>query len=49
MTLPEKGDNLFGEMNNNKTFDEIKRRLQRPPVFHLPNRHGRFQLYSDTS
>ena len=49
MTLLEKGDNLFGEMNNNKPFDEIKHRLQRPPVLHLPNRHGCFQLYSDTS
>ena len=32
-----------------QAFDEIKRRLQRPPVLHLPNRHGHFQLYSDTS
>ena len=23
--------------------------LQRPPVFYLPDRHGRFQLYSETS
>ena len=30
-------------------FDEIKHRLQRPPVLHLPDRHGQFQLYSDTS
>ena len=29
--------------------DEIKCRLQRPPVLHLPDRHGCFQLYSDTS
>ena len=32
-----------------KAFYEIKCGLQRPPVLHLPNRHGRFQLYSDTS
>ena len=32
-----------------KAFDEIKHRPQRPPVLHLPDRHGRFQLYSDTS
>ena len=32
-----------------KAFDEIKHRLQRPPVLHLPNRHGWFQLYSDTT
>ena len=30
-------------------FDEIKYRLQKPSVLHLPDRHGRFQLYSDTS
>ena len=32
-----------------QAFDEIKHRLQRPPVLHLPDRYGRFQLYSDTS
>ena len=32
-----------------KGLYEIKHRLQRPPVLHLPDRHGRFQLYSDTS
>ena len=32
-----------------QAFDEIKHRLQRPSVLHLPDRHGRFQLYSDTS
>ena len=32
-----------------KAFEEIKHRLQRPPVLHLPDRHGWFQLYSDTS
>ena len=32
-----------------KAFEEIKHRLQRPPVLHLLNRHGQFQLYSDTS
>ena len=32
-----------------QAFDEIKCRLQRPPVLHLPDRHGCFQLYSDTS
>ena len=30
-------------------FDEIKRRLQKPPVLHLPDGKGRFHLYSDTS
>ena len=31
------------------TFDEIKCRLQTPPVLHLPDGKGRFHLYSDTS
>ena len=30
-------------------FDEIKSRLQKPPVLHLPDNKGRFHLYSDTS
>ena len=30
-------------------FEEIKCRLIRPPVSHLPNSTGRFHLYSDTS
>ena len=31
------------------SFDEIKCRLIKPPVLHMPNRTGRFHLYSDTS
>ena len=30
-------------------FDEIKRRLQKPPVLHLHDGKGRLHLYSDTS
>ena len=30
-------------------MDEIKCRLQKPPVLHLPDGKGRFHLYSDTS
>ena len=30
-------------------FDEIKCRLKKPPVLHLPDGKGRFHLYSDTS
>ena len=30
-------------------FEEIKRRLIKPPVLHIPNKTGRFHLYSDTS
>ena len=31
------------------TFNEIKSRLQKPPVLHLPDSKERFHLYSDTS
>ena len=30
-------------------FEEIKHRLIRPPVLHLPNSTGIFHLYSDTN
>ena len=30
-------------------FDEIKNRLQKPPVLHLPDGKGTFHLYSDTN
>ena len=29
--------------------DKIKCRLVKPPVLHMPNKTGRFHLYSDTS
>ena len=44
-----KGRQLIWGEEQQKAFDEIKCRLQRPPVLHLPNRHGKFQLYADTS
>ena len=47
--LTTKGKQFLWENKQQQAFDEIKCRLQRPPVLHLPNRHGRFQLYSDTS
>ena len=30
-------------------FEEIIHRLQKPPVLHMADKIGRFQLYSDTS
>ena len=30
-------------------FTEIKSRLQKPPVLHLPDNKGRFHLYSDVT
>ena len=47
--LTRKGRQFIWEYEQQKAFDEIKHRLQRPPVLHLPGRHGQFQLYSDTS
>ena len=47
--LTRKGRQFLWGKEQQQAFDEIKRRLQRPPVLHLPNRHGHFQLYSDTS
>ena len=47
--LTRKGRQFIWGEEQQRAFDEIKGRLQRPPVLHLPNRHGRFQLYSGTS
>ena len=47
--LTRKGRQFIWGEEQQKAFNEIKHRLQRPPVLHLPDRHGRFQLYSDTS
>ena len=49
MTSLEKGDSLFGEEEQQNALEDIKIRLQIPPVLHLPDRKGRFQLWSDTS
>ena len=43
-------DRLFIWRQEQQTaFDEIKGRLQKPAVLHLPDGKGRFHLYSDTS
>ena len=47
--LTIKGRQFIWREEQQKAFDEIKCRLQGPPVLHLPDRHGQFQLYSDTS
>ena len=47
--LTRKGRQFIWGNEQQQAFDEIKCRLQRPPVLHLPDRHGCFQLYSDTS
>ena len=47
--LTRKGKQFLWGKEQQQAFDEIKCRLQRPPVLHLPDRHGHFQLYFDTS
>ena len=38
--LIRKGRQFFGGEEQQKAFEEIKGRLQRPPVLHLPDRQG---------
>ena len=46
--LTRKGRSFIWEQEQ-VAFEEIKRRLQKPPILHLPDNKGRFHLYSDTS
>ena len=39
---------ILGEEQQN-AFEDIKHRLIRPLIVHMPNHEGRFHLYSDTS
>ena len=47
--LTRKGRHLIWEEEQQGTFEEIKSRLQKLPVLHMPDRRGRFLFYSDTS
>ena len=47
--LTRKGKQFVWGKEQQEAFEEIKRRLQKSPVLHMPDRIGRFQLYSDTS
>ena len=47
--LTRKGKQFVWGVEQHSTFQEIKQRLQKPPVLHMPDKIGRFQLYSDTS
>ena len=47
--LTRKGRQFVWGKEQQDAFEEVKRRLQKPPVLHMPDKVGRFQLYSDTS
>ena len=47
--LMRKGRQFVWGVGQKNAFEEITHRLQKPPVLHMPNKIGRFQLYSDTS
>ena len=40
---------FWGGKEQQDFFEEIKHRLIKPSVLHIPNMMGRFHLYSDTS
>ena len=43
------GKPLYWRKEQQDSFGEIKHRLMKLPVSHMPNKTGRFHLYSDTS
>ena len=47
--LTKKGRPFLWGKEQQDAFEEVKNRLQKPPVFSMPNTKGRFILYSDTS
>ena len=47
--LTQKGRPFPWGKEQQNSFEEIKCRLLKPPVLHMPNTTGRFHFYSDTS
>ena len=47
--LTKKGRPFVWGEEQQKVFEEVKNRLLKPPVLSMPDRKGRFLLYSDTS
>ena len=47
--LTRKGRHFIWGKEQQDAFDEIKARLQKNPVLSMPDKRGRFTLYSDTS
>ena len=47
--LTRKGRPFNWGKEQQDSFEETKRRLIKPPVMHMPNKTGRFHLYSESS
>ena len=47
--LTRKGRPFIWRKEQQDSFEEIKHRLIKPPILHMPNKTGRFHLYSNTS
>ena len=47
--MTRKGRPFIWGKEQQDSFEEIKHRLIKPPVLHMPNKTERFHLYSDTS
>ena len=47
--LTSKCRQFIWEKEQQNAFEEIKCRVIKPPVIHMPNNTGRLHLYSDTS
>ena len=47
--LTKKGKPFLWGKEQQEVFEEIKRRMINPPVLSMPDKKGRFILYSDTS
>ena len=47
--LTRKDRQFIWGKDQQEAFKEIKRRLLKPPILHMPDHYGRFHLYSDMS
>ena len=47
--LIRKGRQFIWGREQQEAFEEIKQRLVKAPILHMPNHERRFHLYSDTN